>query len=1109
MVMIRRLSEVVSFAFLFVILSTGFLSAQSSKGILTGLVRDPSGAVIPGATVTVTDQMTHVARTTTTDKNGAYRFEALDPDAYTIHVVMTGFNAIDAKNVVVVPSQTASQDVALTVGSEAQEVTVTADSNAINTENGQLSGTVSTVEIEKLPVFSLSPFELADTVPGVSPVNQTLNLGGIGGNGFQIQVNGSRPRANNFLLDGQDINDTGIGGQAFQPDQVDAYQSAAVLTNSSSAEFGRAGGAIVNTITKTGTNNFHGTVYDLYQGSGLNSIDGQTRQSKPASKARFDEHTIGGVVGGPIIKDKLFAFGGTQFQRLYGNQQAPPVSLPDANGFAVLQGITGPQSALLQQYLNNGSYLTLYQATNPDTPIQISARPGCPNGCTITTKQFIRPPVPSSNPDTQWIVRVDYKPNSADSFFYRYLHDNQNDTPDLAINTPGGGGSGLPGFDYAEAGPSELALGGWTHVFSPNLLNELRAGETRIGFSFFPLPATLANPLAQSPNLVFFQSVIPELGLNQNFPQGRKEDLYQIQDTVGWTHGRQSLRIGVDLGRQIEIDQVSQNAFGSLTFQPGKTATTVGKSDVDNFLDNNLGPNGAATKSFGPTRIDPHTYKIAWFVQDDIKINPELTINVGLRYDYVSPVENKALKFPAFDQNNPFAPIDAVFKVHADTNNFGPRAGFAYAPRRGRFLNGDMVFHGGFGIFYDTDFTNIAVNNAQGAPNAPVSNAQSPNGTPDATGIIPTFVPTLSPFNSVQSVSNRLVAPKTYQWNFGFERALPAQLKLTVNYVGSRSQDLFINQQYNFRDPNTGLRLDPNRGVINARINDGISNYNSIQTEVSHRFGHGLFVSGNYVYGKNLDTASEVFATFASPTSFESNLAPGMHGNDYGPSVFDHRNFFSVAYVYSVPGLHSSSGALNGFLTAVTNNWTFSGVTQLQSGSYTSFGLAGVDTNRDGSAANDRPILSNRSASLNSIAIDGFYVGGTPGTFYDLLTANTQSNPDGSPVLVPLDPAKAHFLIENGGAAATPQYIGRNSFENPGTTTWNMAVEKDVPINKLTRLEGAAFQFRVEAQDVFNHNDVGILNNNILQVGSASFLNPTNARVATNRNVRAWVKFAF
>ena len=232
-------------------------------------------------------------------------------------------------------------------------------------------------------------------------------------------------------------------------------------------------------------------------------------------------------------------------------------------------------------------------------------------------------------------------------------------------------------------------------------------------------------------------------------------------------------------------------------------------------------------------------------------------------------------------------------------------------------------------------------------------------------------------------------------------------------------------------------------------------------------------------------------------------------GTDYGNSAFDHRHFFSIAYVYAPRGFHSTNAVADGLFSVLTRNFTFSGVTQLQSGSYSSFQIAGLDTNGDGNSNNDRPILSNKLASLQSIGIDGSWVGGTPGVYYDLAANNTQVDANGNSVLNPINASAAHFLIPAGGAEVTKLGIGRNSFSNPGTTTWNFAAEKDIPVAKLVHLENGAFQLRVEGQNIFNHNDVGILDTSLLDVGSPAYLSTINARASTNRNVRGWIKFAF
>jgi len=399
----------------------------------------------------------------------------------------------------------------------------------------------------------------------------------------------------------------------------------------------------------------------------------------------------------------------------------------------------------------------------------------------------------------------------------------------------------------------------------------LRASETRVNFLFQPTPETLANPLSKNYNITFsgqgFGGTNP-LGISQNMPQGNNEELYQFQDTVSWTQGRHTLRFGADVGRQFETDVVAQNALGGLLFAKGGAL-----SPLDNFLDNFLGASGSAGKTFGPTRIDPHTWKSAFFIQDDIKLTSDLTINAGFRYDYLTAPEN-SLPYPALDLNNPFAPINTVVKAKNDTNNVAPRFGFAWNPHVAFFSDGKTVFHGGIGAFYDTDFTNIATNGAQSSPNAPTGllTSTTGRGLANATSLIGTISPVLSPQSSVLSISSNLVNPLTWQWNFGAERQLPAQIKLTVNYVGNHGEKLYANQQLNYFI--NGSRINPARNAINVRATRADSEYNSLQTEVSRQFSRGVFFRVADTSGKALDDASDVFSTFASPTSYSANLSP-------------------------------------------------------------------------------------------------------------------------------------------------------------------------------------------------------------------------------------------
>ena len=1085
--------------------------AQTSKGTLTGVARDQTGSAIPNAAVSIKDQSTGATRQGKTGPDGAYRFDAIDPDSYTIDVTAPGFAKYEAKDVQVLSTVNSSYDVKLTIGNFQQVVAVEADQATINTENGQLSGEIGAAELAKTPIFSLNPIELAMTVPGVQPI---ANGVGANSNGIDIQVNGARPRSNNFLLDGQEINDVSITGQAFQPQIPDIFASVNVITSSASAEFGRAGGGVVNLVTKSGTNQFHGSGFERYTSAGLNSTPGNERGTGFVN-GRQTEHSYGFTAGGPIIKNKLFAFGAWELQRFFGKETPGINLLPDAGGYATLQTISGApaaQVALMDQYLSNGSYLTqdtAYGAATTPITKNVGALPGCPTtGCVITFAGFQRPFANLNEPDTQWEYRIDYRPWDKDSFAGRYLHDRTSLNPDF-FNNP----NALAGFDTLQGGPSELGEGTWTHIFAPVLLNEFRVSEARINFQFAPTPATVANPLNDLPTISLGNlsgtttgggASFPALGPNQNFPQGREEDLYQFQDTVTYTKGRQTLRIGADIGRLIEIDLVSQNAIGSLGFVDGGNSTT----SLGNFLNNQLGASGSATKVFGPTRADSHGWRNGVFAQDDIKFSPDLTVNLGIRWDYLSNPEN-SLSYPGVDPNNPLAPIPTLVKIQNDYHNIGPRIGFAYNPHHifGFLGDGKTVLRGGFGMFYDSTFSNILVNSTQSAP-VSASGLIQQVGTASpgpATGLIPQISPAVSQFSTVESEASNLVNPVTYQYNLGLERELPGAITLSVRYVGNIGQNLFANQQYNA--PINGARADAGRGAIILRGNYAASNYNALEVSGEHNFRHGLLIRTNYTYGKDLSDGDDIFSGVASPTSYGIDLQPGNRYREYGNSAFDHRQFFSVAYVYSPKGMHFENALADNTLGALTRYWTIAGTSQLQSGGYTTISTNGLDVNNDLSTSNDRPVVSNVKAPRTSVGIDGAYcpatptsAGGMPGTYYDLAAANTTG------ALNPGQAGNFHFLVPVATTfQALNQTIGRDSYLTPGTTTHNVSLEKAFGLKYLHFGQGRLV-LRAEAQNVFNHNDNTTADSNSLDAG-VGFLDKT--RVGSQRQLILWGKLEF
>jgi hypothetical protein len=1107
---LTRFTQSLSVLFLFLV-AIVCAPAQTSKGTLTGVIRDSSGAVLVNASIHVKNSDTGEARSTTSSTLGAYRFDALTPGKYTLHVSSAGFEQFSATNLNVTASQVVSFDATLKPGRVDQTVSVAANDVLLNQENASLSASISAENMAELPIFSLNPIEVLTTVPGVQIVSNSALA-----NGQEIQVSGARPRANNYMIDGQEINDAAIAGQAVQPQIPDMYSDAVIYTHNAPAEFGRASGGVVNLITKSGTNTAHGSAWELYDGSGLDSTDGQSRQILPRSrdnKARFDQHLFGFTAGAPIIRNKLFAFGAAQWSRYYGNETASQVDLPNATGVALLKTIaaggnatTATNANLLLEYLSNASYLATF-ADFGGTTVKKSLGSACPvasPACVLQIDSFLRPATPEVAPDTQWTYRIDYAPATKDTFTARYLHDRASLTPDFFTN-----GTSLPGFDSMQGGPSELGQGSWTHIFSSSLVNEFRAAETRISFAFAPTAASLANPLYTAPTLS--TGWISDLGFNQDFPQSRSQDMYQFQDTVAWTHGRHTVRAGADIGRRIEMDLNGLDLHGTLTFADGGSGSTA----VGNFLLNQLGPSGSAQRQFGNPCVDPHSWHSGVFAQDDIKILPTFTFNLGIRWDYFTDPSN-SLKFPAINPSSAatlYGPIDAVYKIADNKHSIAPRVGFAYTPRfQNWFGDGKTVIRAGFGIFFDPAFTAIAINSAGSAPNIASSELQStsPNGLSGATGLIAQLTPQLTQLSDITwSAVNNLTTPYTPEWNLTVERELPEQFGLSVSYVGSRGIKLFANQQYNYFDFNSGNRISPTRGAISGvRGNFADSLYSGLEVGLRRNFNHGLALNAAYVYSKTLDDGSEVLSTSAITTSYSANLAPGGRGQDWGNSAYDHRQYAAFTYVWNPAGFRSESRSTDAVLSALSRHWTISGSSRFQSGAYTNVNYGGLDSNGDGSAYNDRPLVGNKHAAMSSVAIDGIYLGApAAGTYYDLGALQSAGN------YVLVNPSASRWIIPYG-----PQYlhqeVGRNSSLNPGMLNNDMALEKAFPA-RILRADKGQFVFRAEAENIANHNNVNLVDVNLLSVGTSKFMNKSNGRegpgtnLSGNRNIRFWAKYTF
>src|SRR6266481_1458829 len=504
-----------SFVLLLLLLVDVTSVAQTGLETIARVVADPDGAVIQNASVTVTNKDNGEKHVATTNTFGAYRIESVTTGLYTIQIKAANFAELKLQDVVVTASVVTTADGRLKIGSSETVVEIDAIGQQLQTESGELSHNISTVEITDLVVPNLNPIELVMTEPGVS------RPGPYGfSSGFDFSVNGTRPRANNFLIEGSDNNDTAIQGQAFQTINLEAIKEVSIQTSSYAAEFGHGGGSVTNEIYKSGTNAWHGSAFDLIQNSALDSNDAQNKLNgtvRPISR----ENTYGFTIGGPIKHDKLFIFGSNQWDKFRATTNGSPLFLPSATGFATLQAL--PQTQNLKNYLQA---LGSLRANANFSPITLGN-----NRPDVQIGTFQRIGGQPAN-DSQLVIKGDYLPSSKDTLALRYTYDTQNISP-LSLNN-------LPGFDTQESGPSHNAGITETHLFSPRVVNELRLSFSRISFAFTDQPQTLANPLAIGPSIGI--SGLTGFGAPGGIPQGRTHDVYQYQDSVSLNTGKHSSR---------------------------------------------------------------------------------------------------------------------------------------------------------------------------------------------------------------------------------------------------------------------------------------------------------------------------------------------------------------------------------------------------------------------------------------------------------------------------------------------------------------------------------------------------------------------------------------
>jgi outer membrane receptor protein involved in Fe transport len=1049
--------------------------AQTSNGVIAGSIADKSGASVPDATVSATSEdRGGEPRVVATDSAGSYRIESLLPGKYTVVIKKAGFADLKVTSVDVKASLTTTVNGTLEIVGQVATVLVEASTaQELQTQSGDLGSSITSAEIHDLPINNRNPISLVLTQPGVQDPGRARSLS----NGVNFSVNGTRPRANNFLIDGQDNNDNSINGQAFQPINLEAIGEVTILTNSYSAEYGRGGGSVTNVIYKGGTNDFHGSAWELATNSDLASVPHESKivgvKNNPVSVGNL----FGFAFGGPIKHNKLFVFGSSQWNRIRSTNNGSTITAPTASGISELQALNSPNANFL---IAAFAGLTAQTTTNS---VPLGTPPGGgPDRGSVDFGLVQRAGISEASNGRQWDVRLDFTPSDKDSLMGRYYRSDAALTPDL-FNFP----RQLVPFDSQQGGPAQSFAGGWTHTLSSRAINEFRVSYTNINFSFGPTPATASNPLAQLPTVTINgvssapTTPFPSLGFPSNLPQGRGHKSYQYQDALTYTIGRHTFKGGVDTNHLSVVDAIPFNSRGTILYAAGSATDTnncglaTGCTGLANFVDNFTGPSGQVSKVFGSPILQPFVTTYAPYVQDTWRMRENFTVTLGLRYEYWGSPEN-VLQFPAVDPAAKIGLAGASFpaiysaKQPADRNNFGPRIGIAYTPHVWPRLFGDgkTVIRAGYGVFYDGLYTNILDNTGGTPPNAVggtltgTSGDNGGRGLANATGLLNSVAPVLNPLGTVNSIAGNLINPLTNQWNLDIQREFRGGFIFTASYVGTRGEHLYVNQQYNpgIFNPvtNKSVRMNAALGSVIVRTNGADSIYHSGQFTLDRRFSHGLLLRAAYTYSKLIDDASEVF-TISQQSSLSEN--PFNQGQDRGPSLFDRRQRMVLTYIWDVPYVHSSDNAGYRVLNALTAHWQWSGFATFQSGQPETI-ITGTDNLGDLNTTNDRPNVVNASLSQ-------------------------------------LDPNR-YGLVPKG----TLGNLGRNTYTGPGSEFWDMAIQRLIPI-RFHHLEQQALTLRAEFINALNHGNQGLPDLNLLDKGFGNL--PTT--VTGQRQIKIYLKYSF
>ena len=890
--------------------------AQVSGATLSGTVKDTSESIIPNAQVSITDLSTGVTRNVFSDSAGLYTAPNLLPGTYEVRVTATGFSTHVQKDLTLTVGGQQVLDISMQVGQVSQTVEVTTEAPTVELTSSTISAEVNATTVRELPLNGRSWTDLAALQPGVGQIGimQSFNNGGAGrgnrGFGSELTVAGARPTQNNYRLDGVSINDysNGSGSVLGGTLGVDAIQEFSVLTGSFSAEYGKTAGGVVNATTRSGTNQFHGSAYEFLRNSALDARN----YFDPKKIPPFRRNQFGASIGGPIQKDRTFIFGDYEgIRQALGLTQVDIVPSANAREGILAAGGTPPSPCPA-----NSSLLTPGANVCVDSSAaKFLALWPLPNAGLVNPdvgKYLL--PINQSTTENFFTIRVDHKFSDKDGVFATYLFDKTPYTaPDAFANVL------LGDTTFRQVVAMEES-----HTFSANFVNSARFGFNR-DFVNNTSPVAAINPLAADPSFAAVPGQdAPQININGGLalmPGGLNAtplyhyrwNAFQGFDDAFLTKGLHSIKFGFS----VERDQDNQLTAGG---HPGKWTF----SSLQNFLTNNPSQFSATLPGFETGRSMRQTI-FGVYVQDDWRLRPNLTLNLGVRYEMSTvPTEVNGKLSNLINVTDATPHLGDPFFLNPTLRNFEPRVGFSWDP----FRNGKTAVRGGFAQ-YDVlpllyQFLTL---NGQAAP---FRESGSTNAV--VAGSFPTGGLALLKATSLQYVNIEHQPKRNYvmQWNLNVQRQLTPSLTATIGYVGSRGvHNAFRDDDVDIVPPTLtsagylfpvpigkGTRLNTNAGTVRYVRYEGGSEYDDLEIGIQKRISHGFQLQGSFTWAKSIDTSTSVVAgnafanSISSPDWYDLSL-------DRGVSDFNIPRNLVINGTWQVPGWKSATGlaalAVNGW----------------------------------------------------------------------------------------------------------------------------------------------------------------------------------------------------